>query len=260
MLRHTAAYELHALQGRMMLNGAALLAAFVLMMQAPIAQPLSYHSFHDARALFGVPNFWNVVTNLPFLIIGGLGFRWALTSADGLAPGLRRALLTMFAGVAATGLGSAVYHWSPDNATLVWDRLPIAVTAAAFYAAVAADRISDRVGLRLLYLFVPLGVASVVWWAFRDDLRPYLFVQFFPIVGILMMLWRFEPRVTQDGSILVALGLYVLAKVFESADGLVFSFGEVCAGHALKHMAAAAALLLLYRMFRRSGRAASGRL
>lgn len=32
----------------------------------PIPQPQSYHSFADQRSILGVPNFWNVVSNLPF--------------------------------------------------------------------------------------------------------------------------------------------------------------------------------------------------
>ena len=38
-------------------------------------QPLSYHAFADCRTLFGVANFFNVVSNLPFLIGGALGLR-----------------------------------------------------------------------------------------------------------------------------------------------------------------------------------------
>ncbi len=34
-----------------------------------------YHNFADQRALWGVPNFWNVVTNLPFLLVAMWGVR-----------------------------------------------------------------------------------------------------------------------------------------------------------------------------------------
>src|SRR5262249_21708612 len=42
----------------------------------PIPQAMSYHAFADDRTLLGVPNFWNVVSNLPFLIVGFLGLGW----------------------------------------------------------------------------------------------------------------------------------------------------------------------------------------
>jgi hypothetical protein len=33
----------------------------------PLLQDQSYHQFADQRELFGIPNFWNVVSNLPFV-------------------------------------------------------------------------------------------------------------------------------------------------------------------------------------------------
>jgi hypothetical protein len=41
------------------------LAALLLL--GPIHQDQSYHYFADERSFFGVPNFWNVVSNLPFV-------------------------------------------------------------------------------------------------------------------------------------------------------------------------------------------------
>ena len=42
---------------------AASLAALLLL--PPITQDQSYHRFPDQRAIIGVPNFWDVVSNLP---------------------------------------------------------------------------------------------------------------------------------------------------------------------------------------------------
>ena len=36
----------------------------------PIAQNEEYHNFIDSTKIFGVPNFLNVISNLPFLIVG----------------------------------------------------------------------------------------------------------------------------------------------------------------------------------------------
>ncbi|MGZ5227464.1 MAG: hypothetical protein ACXWCS_25160, partial [Burkholderiales bacterium] len=38
-----------------------------------IAQDSRYHAFADTRTLLGAPNFANVASNLPFLIIGAAG-------------------------------------------------------------------------------------------------------------------------------------------------------------------------------------------
>src|ERR1700746_1848008 len=61
----------------------ALLALLVLMVMSlavllllpPIPQDQSYHQFADQRTLLGIPNFWNVVSNLPFLVVGAAGLR-----------------------------------------------------------------------------------------------------------------------------------------------------------------------------------------
>jgi len=45
----------------------------VVLQQPPIPQPLAYHAFADQRTLLGIPHAWNVLTNLPFLLVGWLG-------------------------------------------------------------------------------------------------------------------------------------------------------------------------------------------
>jgi len=46
-----------------------------LLLLPPIPQDQSYHEFADQRTILGVPNFWNVVSNLPFLAVGAAGLR-----------------------------------------------------------------------------------------------------------------------------------------------------------------------------------------
>ena len=43
----------------------------------PIPQDQGYHEFADQRMLLSIPNFWNVVSNLPFIAVGGVGL-WRL--------------------------------------------------------------------------------------------------------------------------------------------------------------------------------------
>ena len=55
----------------------AISAVFLLaaLLVPAMPQPLSYHAFADCRSFFGVANFFNVVSNVPFLIGGALGLR-----------------------------------------------------------------------------------------------------------------------------------------------------------------------------------------
>src|SRR5581483_1787266 len=83
---------------------AASLAALALL--PPIPQPQDYHQFADQRTLFGIPNFWNVISNLPFVAIGAAGL-WRCR--DDLAG------TVIFAGIFLTGFGSSYYHWNPSD-------------------------------------------------------------------------------------------------------------------------------------------------
>jgi hypothetical protein len=64
---------------------------------------------------FGVPNFWNVVSNLPFIGVGAVGLRQFHRDP---------AVFVIFLGIFLTGVGSSYYHWDPSDRTLFWDRLP----------------------------------------------------------------------------------------------------------------------------------------
>jgi hypothetical protein len=57
------------------------IAAFVAMgFVGPLVQDLNYHAFADGRLMFDILNFWNVVANLPFCIIGLLGVNAVIKS------------------------------------------------------------------------------------------------------------------------------------------------------------------------------------
>jgi hypothetical protein len=67
-----------------------------------VPQPIEYHQFVDQRTIVGVPHFWNVVSNLPFAVVGLHGCWWptrrAATYAAFGEPRERTAYLVFFAG------------------------------------------------------------------------------------------------------------------------------------------------------------------
>ena len=73
----------------------------------PEIQKLTYHHFADQRLFLGIPNFADVTSNLPFLLVGvvglWLGQRGRLTGAGVAWP-------VFFAGEALVSAGSAYYH------------------------------------------------------------------------------------------------------------------------------------------------------
>ena len=58
----------------------------------PFLQDQSHHQFADQRELFGIPNFWNVASNLPFIAVGAqvergrLLARWRFFEVLDLCP------------------------------------------------------------------------------------------------------------------------------------------------------------------------------
>jgi hypothetical protein len=232
--------------------GAAVAATALVAVLPRIAQDPAYHRFADRRTLWGVPNGLDVWSNLAFPLVGLWGLIRVVSAPAGgpddpfIDPRERWPFAVVCVGVALTGLGSAWYHAAPDNARLVWDRLPMTLVFMGMLSAVVAERVGVAPGLSLLPVFLASGLASIAYWhaseaAGAGDLRPYVLVQFFPALAIPLMLWLFPARYTRGGDILVVLVIYGAAKIFEALDGRIFAVGRVVSGHTLKHLMAALA-------------------
>jgi hypothetical protein len=224
------------------------LALGLIMFLPPIAQVADYHNFADTRRFVGLANFLNVVSNGGFLVAGylGLTFLWGRSrdcftgKLAGVVASEWWQYFVFFVGAILTALGSAYYHLSPGNETLVWDRLPMTIMFMSLFSAVIGERIDRQAGLQLFVPLLLLGVGSVVNWVNTEalgvgDLRFYAVVQFFPMLALPLILWIFPPRYSHGHLFYVVLGLYVLAKVFEAADSFVFEAIAV-SGHTIKHL------------------------
>lgn len=227
--------------------GIAALALIVAL--PPIAQDPTYHDFADRRGLFGIPGFLNIATNLAFLAVGSAGIMLCAMRED---LGARRAWMACFIGVALVSLGSGFYHFTPDNGTLVWDRLPMSIGFMALSVAVLSNHVNPRLEKTLLAPALILGLASVIYWRYTDDLRLYALVQFLPLLMIPAVLFLFGTARGDRGYLLSALAIYMVSKLAEHYDRAVFDLtGEIISGHSLKHLLAALALFAVYMMLRR---------
>ena len=212
----------------------------------PISQDTGYHSFADTRTFLGIPNFLDVLSNLPFLIVGAAGYRLG----HRLAPGaVRRAWSVFSVGVALVSCGSAHYHWNPTNESLAWDRLPMTVAFMGLFAALLGEYMGSRVTSILLFPSVLFGLATVFYWTWVDDLRLYYWVQMVPLLTVPTVMLLFRSKYSHDWLLLVALGWYALAKVAEVSDRAIFrATDEVLSGHTLKHLLAAVGCYTVLRM------------
>jgi len=220
-----------------------------LLFIAPIPQDPAYHQFADLKTVWGIPNFLNVVTSLPLLVVGLLGSISGRIHQLTIAPWSWR---TLFGAVTLVGLGSAYYHWAPSHWTLVWDRLPMAVGFMALFVALLSESVNPKLETILLLPMCLLAIFSVVHWHFTDDLRFYIWVQVSPLLGILILFLLFRGRLTHQAYLMAALGLYILAKVAEVEDQSIYLMTQQkFSGHSLKHLLSAWAVFLIYRMLNR---------
>ena len=223
------------------------------LVSGPIPQDPAYHRFADTRRVLGVPNGLDVLSNAGFAIVGLAGLAATLGQRSRAAfddPWTRVPWATLFAGTLLTAAGSSYYHLAPDDARLVWDRLPMTVAFMGLLAAVLAERVGVAVARRAFVPLLVFGAGSVVYWYATEvrgagDLRPYALVQFGTLLAIVALLARRRgPR--PDARFLGAgLFAYGVAKVLEAADAEVLALTGVVSGHALKHAVAAAGIACL---------------
>jgi Ceramidase len=205
-----------------------------------IPQPQSYHAFANTRAWLGIPNAADTLSNLPFVFVGILGLRYLRRSALASSSATIRGLFFTFLGFLLTGIGSAWYHLSPDDSRLLWDRLPMTIAFAGVAGAIFALRVSERSGDVLLALMLITGPASLVYWQVTGDLSMYGVVQFGTLALLLGVLLAAK-NPDDPFPWFLLFGWYVLAKIFETADVLVWRATDgLVSGHTLKHLAAAA--------------------
>lgn len=235
----------------------ALVATVIgLWLAGPIPQDPNYHDFADQRMMLGIPNFWDVASNLPMFFLGVFGL-WSSFQAWSSRPDLVSRLIptVLSIGILSACIGSAYYHWAPDNLTLVWDRLPMTLMFMPIFALLIYDFIGEKEGSIAFWLLVPLGVFSVFYWRYTEatgqgDLRFYAFVQFFPLVAAALLVLLSPQRVMYARFLVIALGWYVVAKLCEYFDDAIFETLKYWSGHTIKHLLSSVSLWFVLKIVR----------
>jgi len=228
-------------EARLLLAALALLLLAVL--APPLAQPGYYHHFADQRSWRGIPHPLDVLSNLPFALLGAAGLvLLRRVPAQRLARATRALTALSFAGLLCTAACSAWYHWRPDDAGLAVDRLGMTVAFAGLLGLATADRLSARAGVGVALAVLLLGPLSVWVCAVSGNVLPWALLQGGGMVLLLAL--AFLPPV--PGALAIrwgsVIGLYALAKAFELGDHLVYdASAQLVSGHSLKHVLAALA-------------------
>lgn len=210
----------------------------------PVSQDTNYHQFADVVAAIGIPNVWNVLSNIPFILIGVLGFvKSRKFFQDKPHEAYQTTCLIFFIGLVLTGFGSAYYHLSPTNETLLWDRLPMTISFMAFFSFILSFHLNKKLGATALWPLLIIGMLSVIYWAYTEsigfgDLRFYAVVQFLPIILIPVLLTLFPVSNYQQKYVWLLIALYVVAKLMEHFDADIYHVLSI-SGHTIKHVIAA---------------------
>ena len=249
-MKQSSAASLPEIQWRHLLMAAVVIGSLLVMLSLqPIPQDAEYHNFADKRAFRGIPNFLDAASNLAFLIVGIAGLRISLTNNLG---NLRNSWIVLFAGVSLVSIGSAYYHLNPNNQTLVWDRLPMTIGFMGLFAALLGEYVSERLGRFLLVPAILLGLSSVIYWYWFDDLRFYIWVQMIPLLTIPVVMILYRAKYSHGWMLLAALGCYALAKITELGDRQIFALSQdFISGHTIKHLLSALGCLLILFMLQR---------
>lgn len=247
-------------EARLAILGAISLSALILLFLAPHV-PLGpdYHDFVDKRTWLGLPNALDVLSNIPFVLVGGWGLAW-LSGKRGKGAFRddreRVPYQIFFAGVLLTGFGSFWYHMAPSDARLPWDLLPMTCSFTSMVVATCMERVNLRAGYLALAPALLLGASSVAYWMVTSgrgdgEYKFYLFVQFFSPVLLALIIGLFPPGYSGLRYLATAFALYVAAKLFEVFDGGIYSgLGYAVSGHSLKHVTAAVACFWILLMLR----------
>lgn len=203
----------------------------------PINQDNAYHLFSKEKSYFEIRNFWNVTSNLIFIVVGCYGL-FSLRHER-----FKIILMVFYSGVLLVSAGSAFYHYSPSNATLIWDRIPMTIAFMSLLALVVAEFHYVKWAKYLFIPFVLIGVYSVVHWYLFDDLKPYIAVQFFPILFILISITLFRSKGSTRPYWALTIA-YFVAKLFEHFDAPIGDMLLSVGGHPFKHLSVGIGIFL----------------
>lgn len=233
------------------LVGIILLSVLLVLFLPPIPQSELYHHFADDRQVFGLPHFYNVISNMPFILFGSMGVFLSLQNKMNILE----PKTFFFFGILLTGFGSAYYHEHPTTNRLVWDRLPMTISFMSFVCMIIGEFIRKDLGKKLVVHFIFIGILSVLYWYFgesrgKGDLRFYALIQFLPMVCIPFILFFFKNQNQNVRSFWLIVIIYALAKLCEDQDLIIYQYTNgTISGHCLKHLIAGVVpMLMLFQL------------
>lgn len=220
----------------------------ILWDKLPLADKASYFNFADIRTMFNLANAGDVLSNIPFLVVGIWGLLLVRSKKSLLVKEYSHSLNILALGTILTCFGSMYFHLNPNLDTLFWDRLPMTIGFTGLISLIVTDRLNLKWGYVSSYFLVFAGMISVIGWHYSwFSLRPYLCVQYGCLIFALLTMVLTPSNIIKNSQIMLSLLLYILAKVTEYYDHQIFSQLQFMSGHTLKHLLAAVAILIIFQ-------------
>jgi hypothetical protein len=125
---------------------------------------------------------------------------------------------------------------------------------SSLFSIIVWDFVDRKSGQLTFIALLPAGILSVIYWWYSEingmgDLRPYIFIQFFPMICLPLIL-VFSSNKKNVNILGMVLIFYVLAKIFELYDLKALDILGY-SGHSLKHIFAAIATYFIYLFMKR---------
>ena len=229
------------LQDSMFLIATFALPLVWMMSLSKITQNPIYHNFADKSTILGIPHFFDVLTNIFFLVIGVLGLQ------EHQKNNFRLSKLALIIGVLLVAPGSAYYHLMPNNERLLWDRLPMVIGFCSLTTWLLVEYFKIQKEKLLLLILNLIGLSSLAVWVSTDDLRFYYWVQLSPVLLLLYMAIFKRSMFKNANLVFGAFAFYVGAKLTETYDIQIFNELSF-SGHSIKHILAAIAVYFLIKL------------
>jgi len=215
----------------------------------------SYEVLGDQRKLISwIPNTMDVLSNLPFLLVGILGAFITLNVSNERIEKENERInyLIFFISIGMATFGSGYYFWKPHTKRLFWHRLPRAISFTSLFYIMITEKFDKRTGGYLMGSLITFGFISVVYWIYtemnyRGDL--YILLQFALTLVSPFILHFYESRYTHSEYFYGYFILGILSKFFESLDVQIFNItGHRISGHTIHHLLSCLASLSIALM------------
>ena len=246
-----------------LVGATVVLVALALLLPDLVGPGAGTPKLADQRALAGLPNALDVLSNLPFLVVGLLGLHrlhglehahdQGREAHDDLPVDALDCAWLFFAGLIATAAGSAFYHLMPDAPRLAADRAGMAVAFAGLIGIAVCERVSQRAGWPAAWFVLMAGLLSAEVFQESGNVLPWALVQFGGMAVVLTLALATPMRGAVGLKLGWVIAFYVVAKAFELGDHAIYeATGHLVSGHTLKHLVASLAglpvLMALYRL------------